>query len=445
MNTHWTATGVISTMRNEKHCGDVLARKTYTPDYKTHKTKKNNGKKNKYFQPDHHEAIVSRSMWNAAQRILNSRRYRHEGAYLPMRIIDHGALTGYISMNRTWGGFDFEDYYRAGQIAMGMLDEELDADLETEYLPESGRRIGGLVDDHGIAQIARDLTAAEQEIKDELEGKAVEEAEAQSRGEAVRAFQVVSGDMFSRVHEPVVRITTKGITFSNSCVSKLPRTAFVEFLFNPVERMIVVRPCKKDHPNALVWDAKYKSAAPLTKVLYDSMGWEQDYSFRIPCQTVTRTKMSIYSDTVLVFDLDNYIGRATLKRDETVVAEKDNESAMGQREDAKSFYYPPDEEEPQEIRDMEERFQQAVETNKKLFGTPVFEYDPGVRGLNSEDTEDGWDMMAEARPLDISHRVDADSVDDLLHEIIEDPPTLPERRPIYPRPTIEVHVPRQEV
>ena len=445
MNTHWTATGVISTMRNEKHCGDVLARKTYTPDYKTHKTKKNNGKKNKYFQPDHHEAIVSRSMWNAAQRILNSRRYRHEGAYLPMRIIDHGALTGYISMNRTWGGFDFEDYYRAGQIAMGMLDEELDADLETEYLPESGRRIGGLVDDHGIAQIARDLTAAEQEIKDELEGKAVEEAEAQSRGEAVRAFQVVSGDMFSRVHEPVVRITTKGITFSNSCVSKLPRTAFVEFLFNPVERMIVVRPCKKDHPNALVWDAKYKSAAPLTKVIYDSMGWEQDYSFRIPCQTVTRTKMSIYSDTVLVFDLDNYIGRATLKRDETVVAEKDNESAMGQREDAKSFYYPPDEEEPQEIRDMEERFQQAVETNKKLFGTPVFEYDPGVRGLNSEDTEDGWDMMAEARPLDISHRVDADSVDDLLHEIIEDPPTLPDQRPIYPRPTIEVQVPRQEV
>ena len=94
-----------------------------------------------------------------------------------MRIIDHGALTGYISMNRTWGGFDFEDYYRAGQIAMGMLDEELDADLETEYLPESGRRIGGLVDDHGIAQIARDLTAAEQEIKDELEGKAVEEEE----------------------------------------------------------------------------------------------------------------------------------------------------------------------------------------------------------------------------------------------------------------------------
>ena len=144
---------------NEKHCGDVLARKTYTPNYKDHKAKKNNGKKNKYFQPDHHEAIVSRATWNAAQRILNSRKYGHEGTYLPMRVVDRGALAGYISMNRSWAGFDYEDYYRASQIAMGILDEELDADLEKEYLPEGGHRIGGLVDDHGIAQIARDLTA----------------------------------------------------------------------------------------------------------------------------------------------------------------------------------------------------------------------------------------------------------------------------------------------
>ncbi len=140
-NTHWTPSGVIAMMRNEKHCGDVLARKTYTPNYKDHKAKKNNGKKNKYFQPDHHEAIVSRSMWNAAQRILNSRRFGHEGTYLPIRIIDHGPLTGYISVNRTWAGFDYEDYYRASQIVMGLLGEELKTDLETEYLPEGGRRI----------------------------------------------------------------------------------------------------------------------------------------------------------------------------------------------------------------------------------------------------------------------------------------------------------------
>ena len=443
LNTHWTASGVVTTMRNEKHCGDVLARKTYTPNYKDHKSKKNNGKKNKYFQADHHDAIVSRSLWNAAQRILNSRKYGHEGTYLPLRIIDHGALAGYISMNRTWAGFDFEDYYRAAQIAMGMLDENLEADLGSEYLPEGGHRIGGLVDDHGIAQIARDLTAAEQEIKDELEGKADEEMDRKAKDEAVKAFQVVSGDMFSRVHEPVIRISTKGITFSKSCISKLPDTETVELLFNPVERMIVVRPCSPDHPNAMIWDSKSRGAGPLCKILYDSMAWETDYSFRIPCQTVTNPNPD-RNETVLVFDMDNYVGRAVSKKDEVIIAKKEAETATEEHEDAKSYYYPPDEEEPQEIRDMEEKFQQAVETNKKLFGTPVFQHEPGIRGIGADSDGDEWDMLSEARPLDILHTVDTKTVDNLLLEIKENPPELPQPK-VYPGEPITVEATDEEV
>ena len=439
LNTHWTASGVVSIMRNEKHCGDVLARKTYTPNYKDHKAKKNNGKKNKYFQPDHHDAIVSRAIWNAAQRILNSRRYGHEGTYLPMRIIDHGALTGYISMNRAWAGFDFEDYYRASQIVMGLLDEDLTVDLGSEYLPEAGRRIGGLVDDHGIAQIARDLTAAEQEIKDELEGKEADEAEAIDKEEAARSFQVVSGDMFSRVHEPVIRVTTKGVTFNKSCISRLSGAESVELLFNPVERMLVVRPCSRDHPNAIPWDSKYKSAAPLTKVLYDSMGWETDYSFRIPCQTVTNPA----GGAVLVFDMDNYVGRSVSKKDDVIIARKEAQVNPEEREDAKSYYYPPDEEEPQEIRDMEEKFRQAVEINMKQFGTPVFQHIPGIRGLSPRSDAEEWDMLAEARPLDVSHTVDRNTVDGLLLEIIEDPPLLPIQH--YPGETIDLDPSGEEV
>lgn len=161
--------GLVSLMRNERYCGDVLARKTYTPNFKDHKAKKNCGKKNKYFQADHHEAIVTRAVWNAAQRILNSRRFGHEGSYLPMQIIDKGVLAGFISMNRSWAGFDTEDYYRASQIAMGLLDEDLEDDLENEYLPDGGHRLAGLIDDHGISQIARELTEAEQQIRDQVQ------------------------------------------------------------------------------------------------------------------------------------------------------------------------------------------------------------------------------------------------------------------------------------
>ena len=62
---------VVAYLRNERYCGDVLARKTWTPDFHTHKSVKNTGKKNRYYQPGHHEAIVTRAQWNAAQRMAS--------------------------------------------------------------------------------------------------------------------------------------------------------------------------------------------------------------------------------------------------------------------------------------------------------------------------------------------------------------------------------------
>ena len=416
LNTHWTAQGVGSLMRNEKYCGDVLARKTYTPSYKDHKSKKNNGKKNKYYHADHHDAIVDRATWNAAQRILNSRRYRHTGAYLPMRIIDHGALTGYISVNPKWAGFDYEDYYRASQITMGALDEDLEVDLASEHLPEGGRRTAGLIDDRGIAQIARELTAAEQQIKDELDGSTEKTPDEGVSEDISNIFQVISGDMFSHAAEPVFRITTKAISFNKICVSKLPTTQFVELLFNPVERMAVVRPCGENHPNAIPWDSRQRGAAPLCRLLYAAMDWNPDYSFRIPCQTA-RSSNGVY---VLFFDLDNYIGQSGAKKNEFIVQQTGEPQHAEVRDDAKSYYYPPDADEPQEIRDMEEKFRKAVEENEKIFGTPVFEH-ASIRRL-----PDNEDLMVEARPLDTDHAVSSEILDGLVSAIQSDPPVLPQ-------------------
>ena len=418
-NTHWIDNTVILILRNEKHCGDVLARKTYTKSFKDHKSRKNTGQKNKYYQANHHDAIVSRTTWNAAQRILNSRRYGHEGTYLPMRIIDTGSLTGFISMNRSWAGFDAEDYYRVSQIAMGLMDGELKADLEHEFLPESGHRIGGLMDDHGIAQIARDLTAAEQEMKNELEGKKRDAENETEKEEIVKTFQVVSGNMFSKVYEPVVRITMSSITFNRACVSKM-LCNYAELLFNPVERMLVVRPCTVDNPNAIPWDSNSRGASSLSKVLFATMGWEEDYSYRIPCQPLEGPN----EEVVLFFDLDNYVGRAINKAEEVIIARKQVE--METDNTGKSYFYPPeDDEEPQEIKDMEEKFQKAVEVNKRIFGIPAFEHESNVRGFSQGDT---WDMMIPARPLDITHKVESATVEDLFDQILNDPPQIPVKK-----------------
>ena len=338
LNMSWTGKGVVTLMRNERYCGDVLSRKTYTPNFKNHKSRKSKGKKNKYFQPDHHEAIIPRCVWNAAQRILNSRRYGHEGSYLPMHIIDSGVLTGFISMNRSWAGFDAEDYYRAAQIAMGLLDEELDDDLDNEFLPDAGHRVNGLMDDHGISRIARELTEAEQRVKDELDGIDRSKQELEEQAETVKTFQVVSGEMFSHIHEPVVRIGQRDILFNTSCVAKM-RTAYAEILFNPVERMLVVRPCDKTNPNAIEWGGKSRGASYLCKILYESMGWNIEYTYRIACQPIMLTAPDGTTQQVLVFDLDNYIGRAINKREEIIQARQRQEREEKLAEEAKATLF----------------------------------------------------------------------------------------------------------
>lgn len=74
-NLKWTSSTVVNLLKNERYCGDVLSRKTFAPNYLDHKSKKNRHDRNQYRQQDHHEAIVHRDIYNAAQKMLTVTRY----------------------------------------------------------------------------------------------------------------------------------------------------------------------------------------------------------------------------------------------------------------------------------------------------------------------------------------------------------------------------------
>ena len=252
----------------------------------------------------------------------------------------------------------------------------------------------------------------------------------------IKTFQVVSGDMFSRIHEPVVRIGLHQISFNQNCVSKMV-TEYAEILFNPVERMIVVRPCSKKNPNAIKWGGKSKGASYLCKIIYDSMGWDTEYAYRIPCQTIVIEKPDGDYQPILIFDLDNYIGRAVNKKEEIVQARQVQEQAEKMEEEAKSYFFPPEEdEEPEELAEIAEQVQKALELSKKIFGTPAFRHTSTFRSIDGEGSWEEW--LAPARPLDTNHRYDADEVDDMLRNIQEDPPELPREAPPEHKDVIEV-------
>lgn len=72
-NVHWSNSMILKVLRNEKYCGDLKQKKTYTPDYLTHQKKYNHGQEEFIFIKDHHEPIVTRELWDDAQRELSRR------------------------------------------------------------------------------------------------------------------------------------------------------------------------------------------------------------------------------------------------------------------------------------------------------------------------------------------------------------------------------------
>ncbi|HEX3022023.1 MAG TPA: recombinase family protein, partial [Lachnospiraceae bacterium] len=69
----WSATAILRILRNEKYCGDLKQRKTYTPNYLTHEKKVNKGEEEYVTVRKHHEAIVDREIFLQVQKELNRR------------------------------------------------------------------------------------------------------------------------------------------------------------------------------------------------------------------------------------------------------------------------------------------------------------------------------------------------------------------------------------
>ncbi len=77
-NTTWYYSSVMDILNNEKMVGDLRMQKTYTESFLTHKSRKNTGQMPSYYVRDHHEGIIAREIWDAAQERLLARRKRRE-------------------------------------------------------------------------------------------------------------------------------------------------------------------------------------------------------------------------------------------------------------------------------------------------------------------------------------------------------------------------------
>lgn len=70
----WSSSTVLSILRNEKYKGDALLHKTFTVDYLTKKTKKNEGEVAKYYVANSHPAIIEPEVFDKVQLIINKQK-----------------------------------------------------------------------------------------------------------------------------------------------------------------------------------------------------------------------------------------------------------------------------------------------------------------------------------------------------------------------------------
>lgn len=263
-NVTWTSNSIVQVLRNERHCGEVLTRKTFTPNYLNHKSRKNKGDRPQSVYRNHHEAIVSRDDYIAVQHLLNNAKYGNKSILPELRVIDSGLLRGYVTVNPRWAGFKAPDYFQAA----------------ASLSPTNGENdTGGFIE-------------AEPEIHVTVEAGDFD----------MRGFEIARSEFFDSHRRPYVTFQDKQIKFSTDCVRKLGKNNMVEFLVNPREMMFAVRTAAKDSRHSVpcsrvsngIYYPKTISCAAHMDTLFQIFGWNSDYKYRISGTLFQKENEAVY-------------------------------------------------------------------------------------------------------------------------------------------------------
>lgn len=243
-NTEWSPGSVLQILQNERHCGDVLSRKTWTPSYLDHKSRKNNKNKPQYRHKNHHEAIISRDDFIAVSHLISNAKYGNKGILPELQVIQEGALKGFVSINPRWAGFTANDYIHASRSVGG---------IDTDNLPDNN------------------------------------EITAQSGDFDLRGYEIARSQFFDTVRKACVTFSINELKFSIECIRKMNNIPSVELLLYPDEYLLAVRSAKKDNRNAVSWtvfkETTYQpriiSGSAFLKTIYEIFGWKADCKYRV--------------------------------------------------------------------------------------------------------------------------------------------------------------------
>ena len=66
-------------------------------------------------------------------------------------------------------------------------------------------------------------------------------------------YQVVRGEFFAHIYEPSITFNNCKVNVNTACLNRLPTVTYVQFLVNPEDKKMVVRPCSEDEKDSFRW------------------------------------------------------------------------------------------------------------------------------------------------------------------------------------------------
>ena len=282
-NRVWNAGSILQILRNERYCGDVLARKTFTPSYLDHKSRRNQGDRNQYLWTDQHPPIISKNDFIAVQHLINNAKYGNKGILPALHVIKEGALKGFVPVNPRWSGFKAEDYLDA---CLSAYEDEPQLELETEVVAH-----GGEMD--------------------------------------LRGFEIARSQFFDTKNKLSISFSTEKIVFGIACIKKFDNAQYVELLVHPLHHLLAIRVSKKDVRHSIQWaklnnngdySPKTLAGTAFLGTLFDLFDWNRAYKYRV-CG-IRRQKDN---EAVLMFDMDE---TEVFMPEENIASARDEESLL---------------------------------------------------------------------------------------------------------------------
>lgn len=359
-NIKWTSGSITQILRNERHCGDVYTRKTFTPNYRDHLSKKNRGERpqSRYF--NHHRAIVSRDDFIAVQRMLDNAKYGNKSILPELRVIDSGILKGFVTINPRWSGFKEAEYFGAAKSVYPALETEQEIEVEEEYQLE--------------------VDAGDFDL---------------------RGFEVTRSEFLDSGRRPTVTFGDKKIKFSMKCIRKFGSKNHVELLINPIERKFAIRPTDKKNRSAVViskisntnYYPRDISSAAFNDTLFSLFGWNTDCKYRIIGSLYEQDNELVY-----IFDIIN--SEAFFKSYILTTEESSEANSVS----------------VQPLTPYGNRIRAIPEKWASSFGKQFYFHELSLAALESQ-SEDDWKIRLEGQLFETGKRISVTEFDELKNYI----------------------------